>query len=182
MAEDVERRGLDNVAADQQARAEIASSLQAIAFDYLRAQSAKATATELIRAAVELDSRGAAEDSLRLAFDGAVANAFAGYVLDRIEPDAFAGQRLDLVRKYQIEYRQAGEELDLDPGPEFERADDARRKSARLVGLTTLVIAAALFVTLAQVGRLGPPLLYLGAGILVLVAGGSLLLVLGLGT
>jgi hypothetical protein len=173
-AEDIDRMGIADRVAEQQERAKISAGLQDTFVDYLQAQAALARAAALVNEA----ARAAAAERDPLLAQAAADHAFARSRLDEIDADAFASgrnSRLDLRRKWEIEYRLSEQRLDLDPRPEFAAADRSRTRSERLVGLTALLIAAALFFTLAQVVRRGPTRLYLGGGLAVMVAAVSLL-------
>lgn len=83
---------------------------------------------------------------------------------------------LDLEAKRQADWTSASYGQDLDPAPEMARAADLRSKSQRLVGLTAFFIAAALFLTLAEVSRRPRvEILYWYGGVVVLVASTTLL-------
>ena len=91
--------------------------------------------------------RGRATEALA----DADAAAAAAYVIDAdaVRPDG----SLDLEAERAAEWGLASDVQDLDPAPETARAADLRAKSQRLVGLTAFLIAAALFLTLAEVSR-----------------------------
>jgi len=98
-------------------------------------------------------------------------------VHDYVDPDALRPDgTLDLARKFDIEWSLASSQHDIDPEPEFALSDSLKRRSERLVGLTALLIAAALFFTLAQVSRSSRrSSVYLAGGSVVLVAATGLL-------
>jgi hypothetical protein len=160
----------DTVAAEQQ-KAVIESVLGSIEFTYARKASLEAMAASL-----RGESETAAEESAgRLTAQADAYQAAADSLLidaDALRPDG----SLDLQAKRDIEWALVADRLDLDPAPEWAEADAQRAKAERLVGLTALLIAAALFLTLAQVGR-NPRArsLYLNGGVAVMVAATILL-------
>jgi hypothetical protein len=93
---------------------------------------------------------------------------------DALRPDG----SLDLEAKRAVEWGLASDVQDLDPAPEMARAADLRAKSQRLVGLTAFLIAAALFLTLAEVSRNSRiEILYWNGGVAVLAVAAVLLIV-----
>lgn len=123
-------------------------TLLATQYDYMRKTSLTALAVELREQA----ATATPEDALRLnaqamAYEVAAAN-------QPIDPDAFGPDGvLDLEAKYDLEWFAATSRQDLDPAPEFAAAGNYRLKAERIVGVTALFVAAALFLTLAQVSR-----------------------------
>lgn len=72
----------------------------------------------------------------------------------QVDPDALdPGGNLDLEAKFDIEWQSAASRQDLDPVPEFADADRLRGRQERIVGITALFVAAALFLTLSRVAR-----------------------------
>jgi hypothetical protein len=162
----------DTVAAEQQ-RAAIETIVGSIEFGYARRLALQESASAL-RAEAET---AAPETAARLtALAAAQEAAAAAYVIDAdaLAPDG----SLDLEAKRQVEWGLAASQQDLDPAPEMARAADLRVKSQRLVGLTAFLIAAALFLTLAEVSR-NPrvEILYWHGGAAVLVVSAVLLTV-----
>jgi hypothetical protein len=170
-AEDAEREGFANVAAREQARSEIGSSLNASLFYFLTTKSYEAQAEQLKRES----GRAASDDAARLADQAKAYKGLADVSVAAVENALSPDGSLDLGRQFDIEMSQAERERDLDPGPEFAEADDLNTKSQRLVGISAFLIAGALFFTFAQVARRGQPRLYLAGGLMVLVAATSLL-------
>lgn len=143
-----ERKALSDERTAAQRQAVIRSGLASIEFDFMR-QSTHRTLAAGLRA----EAAGASpEDAARLEAEAAGHTAAANAIF--IDPDALdpAGA-LDLEAKYDIEWSLARGQLDLDPNPEFADADRARAKQERIVGATALLVAAALFLTLARVSR-----------------------------
>lgn len=168
-----ERRAFaDTVAAEQQ-RAGIETVVGSIEFAYARRLALRESAAALRSAAEEA---GAAESARLRALAAAQEAAADAYVIDAdaLRPDG----ALDLEAKRQVEWALAAGVQDLDPAPEMARAADLRSKSQRLVGLTAFLIAAALFLTLAEVTR-NPRVetLYWYGGVAVLSVAGILLIV-----
>jgi hypothetical protein len=163
----------DTVAAEQQREA-IQSVLGSIEFTYARRQALQSAAaalhTEAGRAAD--DAEAARLEALAGAYQ-ATADAFV-IDADALGPDG----ALDLEAKRQVEWALAASTQDLDPQPELAAAQDLRTKSERLVLLTAFLIAAALFLTLAEVSRNpGVAILYWHGGAAVLTVSAVLLLV-----
>lgn len=162
----------DTVAAEQQ-RAAIETIVGSIEFSYARRLALQQSAASLRAEAGTAEP----EEAARLtALAAAQEAAAAAYLIDAdaLAPDG----SLDLEAKRQVEWGLATSQQDLDPAPEMERAADLRAKSQRLVGLTAFLIAAALFLTLAEVSR-NPhvELLYWHGGVAVLAVSAVLLVI-----
>ena len=84
---------------------------------------------------------------------------------------------LALDRAFKIEWASAESTQDLDPAPELAAAEASRGRAERLVGLAALMIAAAFFLTLAQISKTRAHLLYFGGGVGVFVVATALLAV-----
>ena len=138
----------DTVAAEQQ-RALIESDLGVIELAYARRAALEAAAEALrAQAAGSADPAEAARlTALAVSYEAAAEGFFVDE--DALRPDG----TLDLEAKRAVEWGLANDLADLDPGPEAAQADAYRAKAQRLVGLTALLIAAALFLTLAEVSR-----------------------------
>lgn len=166
-ASDADRKGFaDNVAEIQQ-RAGILIQSDAILLDFVRMQAyqdeAEALRTQAKTATVD--------DGARLEAQADADEKLAEFLRRTIDPDAIRPDgTLDLRRKFDVEFELARSQQDLDPAPEFALADTMRTKSERLVGLTALFIAAALFLTLAQVSKARARQLYFGGGLIVMVS------------
>ena len=133
----------DTVAAEQQ-RVTIDSVLGSIEIAYTERASLVAMADSLRERA----GQASGEEGVRLR---ALADAYQSTAgsfsidADALRPDG----TLDLEAKSQIEWALAQDRQDLDPAPELAVSESLRAKSERLVGLTALMIAGALFLTLA---------------------------------
>jgi hypothetical protein len=162
----------DTVAAEQQ-HAAIETIVGSIEFSYARRLALQESATSLRAEAETAEPEAAARLTALAAAQEAAA---AAYVIDAdaLAPDG----SLDLEAKRQVEWGLASSQQDLDPAPEMARAADLRARSQRLVGLTAFLIAAALFLTLAEVTR-NPrvEILYWHGGVAVLVVSAVLLIV-----
>jgi hypothetical protein len=172
-ASDADRKGFsDNVAQTQQ-RAAILIRSDAILIDFVRMHAYDDEAVALRKQA-----EGApAGDAARLEAQADSDQKLAQLIRTTIDPDAIRPDgSLDLTRKFQIEFELAKSQQDLDPDPDFALSDRMRSRSERLVGLTALFIAAALFLTLAQVSRTRARRLYFGGGLVVLLVSTAFLL------
>jgi hypothetical protein len=162
----------DTVAAEQQ-RAAIETIVGSIEFSFARRRALQESAAALRAEAEGAEPAAAARLTVLAAAQEAAA---AVYVIDAdaLAPDG----TLDLEAKRQVEWGLASSQQDLDPAPELARAADLRARSQRLVGLTAFLIAAALFLTLAEVTR-NPrvEVLYWHGGVAVLVVSAVLLIV-----
>jgi hypothetical protein len=162
----------DTVAAEQQ-RVTIDSVLGSIEIAYTERASLVAMADSLRERA----GRASGEEGARLlALADAYRSTADSFVIDAdaLRPDG----TLDLEAKSQIEWALAQDRQDLDPAPELAVAESLKSKSEQLVGLTALMIAGALFLTLAQVSRnRRVQRLYLNGGVAVLVVATVLLVV-----
>jgi hypothetical protein len=172
-ASSAERKAFADAVAAEQQRAAIETVVGSIEITYARRAALQEAA-----AALRQRAEGAAQDEvaqlavLADAYEAAAAQAV-------IDADALAADgSLDLEAKRQVEWARAASTQDLDPEPEMAEAENLRAKSERLVGLTALFIAAALFLTLAQVSR-RPRVaaLFWHGGLVVLVVSAVLLLV-----
>ena len=171
---DADRKGFADALAAEQARAGIDGSLDDTIFAYLRGRMYQLLAEGLDEQATASDP--ADEARLRAAADSyqQLSDLSMEFIAaDALRPDG----SLDLERAYDIEWALATSEQDLDPAPEFEAADEANTRSEQLIGLTGLLIAAAMFFTLAQVSRSKAYVLFLVGGGLVLIASTGLLVV-----
>jgi hypothetical protein len=172
-AGDADRKGFaDNVARTQQ-RAAILIQTDAILLDFVRMRAYEDRAEALRTEAAEAGP----DDAARLEAQADADVKLAELIRTTIDPDALRPDgSLDLRRKFQLEFRLASGQQDLDPGPDFALADRMKSKAERLVGLTALFIAAALFLTLAQVSRTGAARrTYFAGGLGVLVTATALL-------
>jgi len=162
----------DSVAAERQ-HAVIDTVVDSIESAYARRAALQGAATALRSRAAEV---GEADAARFVALAEAYEATAAGFIIDTdaLAPDG----SLDLQAKREVEWAQAEHAQDLDPGPEMAEAGSLRGKSERLVGLTALLIAAALFLTLAQVSR-RPRVaeLFWNGGVAVLVVSTVLLIV-----
>jgi hypothetical protein len=163
---------VDTVAAEQQ-RAGIETVVGSIEFAYARRQALQSAAAAL---RAEAETATPEEAGRLLALAAAEEAAAAAYVIDAdaLRPDG----SLDLDAKREVEWGLAADQWDLDPAPEMARAAGLRLKAQRLVGLTAFLIAAALFLTLAEVSRSRRvESLYWHGGVAVLVVSAVLLIV-----
>jgi len=163
----------DTLAAEQQT-ARIETELASTEFTYARRRALEAAANAL-RQADAADAAGAAQlDALAGAYEVAAASLLGFISTDAI--DAEGG--LDLEAMEQAEWSLVEDLQDLDPAEELAEGESLRTKSQRLVGLTALLIAAALFLTLAEVSRRPRvAILYWRGGLLVLATSVVLLIV-----
>ncbi|MFH1329492.1 MAG: hypothetical protein ABIJ48_02365 [Actinomycetota bacterium] len=172
-ASGAERRAFaDTVAAEQQ-RAAIETVVGSIEFGYARRLALQESAAAL---RAEAEASGPDEAARLIALAAAQEASAAAYVIDAdaLRPDG----SLNVEAKREVEWGLASDLQDLDPGPEMARAADLRAKSQRLVGLTAFLIAAALFLTLAEVSRHPrPAALYWHGGVTVLAVAAVLLII-----
>jgi hypothetical protein len=176
---DADRKGFDDSVARARAEAGIRANLAAIVLDYGRARSYEAQAKAIHRQAHD----AAPQDRTRLVAMAEAAERLEKVARDSIDPDALrTNGKLNLGRKFQLDLRLQESTQDLDAKPEFQKSDKLSQKSERLVGLTALLVGAALFFTLAQVSRRRVYLVYLVTGIVVLVVSTSLLITVELTT
>ncbi len=173
-AADADRKGFaDNVAGTQQ-RAAILIRSDGILLDYVRMHAYQDRAAALRTQA----QTASPDDAARLGVEADADQKLAELLRSTIDPDAIRPDgTLDLRRKFQIEFALAASQQDLDPAPDFALSDRMRTKAEHLIGLTALFIAAALFLTLAQVSRTQARRLYFIGGLAVLVGTSVLLLV-----
>jgi hypothetical protein len=168
-----ERRAFADAVAAEQQRAAIETVVGSIEFGYARRLALQESAAAL---RAEAEVAGPDEAARLSALAAAHEAASSSYVIDAdaLRPDG----SLDLEAKREVEWGLASGVQDLDPAPEMARAADLRAKSQRLVGLTAFFIAAALFLTLAEVSR-HPRIeaLYWHGGAAVLVVAAVLLIV-----
>jgi hypothetical protein len=180
--DNAERKALTESLANERVRSSIRSDLQDTLQKYQDAQVYFALSRAL-RARV---AGAAPADAARLRAlakaDEQLGSARIGLL--RSHTDAIrADGTLDLAREFQLRYANEKSTTDLDPRPEYRISDHQATKSERLVGLTAMLIAAAFFFTLAQVGRRREVIpLYLGGGLVVMVAATVLLLLVVFGT
>lgn len=177
--EDSERKGFADSVANEQAAAQIRSGLQDTLLSYERAQFYRAQAIAFRKRA----ARAPAADGARLRAQATAQEGLAKVVLGTIDRDALRPDgSLDLKRKFQLDYTLAKSAQDIDSKPDFARSDSFSTKSERLVGLTAMLIAAAFFFTLAQVTRRRTKPLYVGGGLIVLVAATVLFVIVEVAT
>jgi hypothetical protein len=164
----------DTLAAEQQT-ARIETELASTEFTYARRRSLEAAASALRIQADAADAAGAAQlDTLAGAYEAAAATLLGFISTDAIDTDG----DLDLEAMEQAEWSLVEDLQDLDPAEESAEGESLRTKSQRLVGLTALLIAAALFLTLAEVSRRPRvAILYWRGGLLVLATSVVLLIV-----
>lgn len=169
-----ERRAFANTLAAEQEGARIETDLASVEFT-----SARVTALEAAAAALRAETDGsvaagaAALAALADAYDAA-ATSLGLFVTVEVRPDG----TLDLEAARAEQWALAEDLQDLDPTEETAAAEHLRAKSQRLVGLTALLIAAALFLTLAEVSRRRVVAdLYWRGGVLVLATSVVLLIV-----
>jgi hypothetical protein len=171
-AGDADRKGFDDSVARARAEAGIRANLASIVLDYGRARSYGAQAKAIRRQARD----AAPQDRPRLVAIAEATERLEKVARDSIDPDALRPNgSLDLARKFDLELNLQESTQDLDFKPEFAKSDKLSQKSERLVGLTALLVGAALFFTLAQVSRRRVYVLYLMTGIVVLVVATSFL-------
>lgn len=147
-ASSAEHKALGDERTAAQRQAVIRSYLATIEFDYMRQATHRALAAQLREEAAAAGS----DDAARLEAEASGHEAAANGIF--IDPDALdADGSLDLGAKYDLEWSLARSQFDLDPNPEFLEADRLRARQERIVGATALFVVAALFLTLARVGR-----------------------------
>jgi hypothetical protein len=169
-----DRKGFADTIAREQQQAIITSSLDHTLFQFLRARSYSTQSDKLRRAA----GKAAGTDASGLQAQSNAYQAVAENIDTTVSEDALAEDgSLALQRAFQIEWANASSTQDLDPAPEFAAAEASRTRAERLVGLTALMIAAAFFLTLAQISKTRAHLLYFGGGVGVLVVATALLAV-----
>ena len=169
-----DRKGFADTIAQEQQRAIITSSLDRTLFQFLRARSYSTQSDKLRRAA----GNAAGTDAPSLQTQSEAYEAVAESIDTTVSDDALAEDgSLALDRAFQIEWANARSTQDLDPAPEFAAAEASRTRAERLVGLTALMIAAAFFLTLAQISKTRAHVLYFGGGVGVLVVATALLTV-----
>jgi hypothetical protein len=169
---DAERKGFDDAIAAEQARANIEGSLDETMFAFLRGRMYESLAEGLQEEADE----AARADRVRLEAQAESYRQLGELSMEFVASDAIrADGSLDLERAFDIEWALASSQADLDPAPEFAEADESHDRSEQLVGLTALLIGAAMFFTLAQVARSRAYVLYLVGGCAVLVVATGLL-------
>jgi hypothetical protein len=167
-----DRTGVATTLAQTQQRAGILVRADAVLFDYVRMHSYRDEAADL-RAQ---KATASPEDAARLEVLAAADERVERTLRSSLDPDAIRPDgSLDLRRMFQIEYALAASNQDLDPRPHFAIADRKRSKAEHLVGLTMLFIAAALFLTIAQMSRSSAGRLYLFGGVAVLACATVLL-------
>jgi len=177
-ADELDRAGFRQTAADVQVRSEIfqttiASSLA----DYTHWLSNTAHAQALGDSAKELPGRASQQLRLEAKADRSVARS-AWLSIDGPARGAKEGSlTLDRAQRTAYLTERADKKLDLDPGPEFRQANRTRTKAERLAGLAALLLVAALLFTLAQVVRRRAFRLPLSLGLINLVVWTTLALV-----
>lgn len=169
-----ERRAFANTLAAEQEGSRIESELASVEFTHARCTALEAAADALREQAGGLEgAEGAALVALADAHDAA-ATLLRLFVTAEVGPYG----SLDLEGARAEQWALAGDLQDLDPSEETSAAEHLRAKSQRLVGLTALLIAAALFLTLAEVSRRRVVAdLYWRGGLVVLAASAVLLIV-----
>ena len=173
-AGDADRKGFADTIAREQERAVISSSLDSTLFQFLRARSYSTQSDKLRRAA----RNAAGSDAAGLQAESDAYGSVAESINTTVPADAVAEDgSLALDRAFQIEWASAESAQDLDPAPEFAASEASRGRAERLVGLAALLIAAAFFLTLAQISKTRAHLLYFGGGVGVLVVATALLVV-----
>lgn len=172
-ATDTERKAFDDEVARERARAAVLNSLDATFSSYIRSEEERRRAEELRNKAKTVSGSERAQLLAEAeAFDSLADINVSGIRVDSLRPDG----TLDLERAFEIEWDQAQRAEDLDPEPDFVAADDALEKSEQLIGLTALMIAAAFFLTLAEISKTVAHRLYFFGGTGVLVIASVLLL------
>lgn len=169
-----ERQAFDNTLAAQQESSRIETELASLEFTHARCTALEAAADAWRTQAGGLGDPGEATvAALADAYDAA-ATSLRLFVTVEVLPDG----SLDLAGARAERWALAGDLQDLDPQEETAAAESLRAKSQRLVGLTALIIAAALFLTLAEVSRRRLVAdLYWRGGIVVLAASVVLMIV-----
>lgn len=170
-----ERRAFANILAVEQQDSRIETELASLEFTHARRTALEAAASALRTQAASVEAAEAPSlEALADAYEAAAA-ALAQFIsADAVGPDG----SLDLEGMRESQWALAADLTDLDPSEETAEAETLRNKSQRLVGLTALLIAAALFLTLAEVSRRRRVAdLYWRGGVVVLVAAAVLLIV-----
>jgi hypothetical protein len=177
-AGDADRKGFDDSVARARAEAGIRANLAAIVLDYGRARAYGEQAKAIRRQA----RNAAPEDRPKLIAIAQATERLEKVAHDSIDSDAIRPNgTLDLKRKFELEINLQESTQDLDAKPEFRKSDNLSTKAERLVGLTALLVGAALFFTLAQVSRRRVYLVYLVTGAVVLFLSTSLLVIVEIG-
>ncbi|MPZ68852.1 MAG: hypothetical protein GEU71_04920 [Actinobacteria bacterium] len=169
-----ERKAFDDEVARERARAAVLNSLDSTFSSYIRSEEERRRAEELRSTAKAVAGSERAQFLAEAdAYDNLADINVAGIRVDSLRPDG----TLDLERAFEIEWDQAQRAEDLDPEPDFAAADKSLEKSEQLIGLTALMIAAAFFLTLAEISKTVAHRVYFfgGTGVLVIA---SVLLVL----
>jgi hypothetical protein len=139
----------DTVAAELQG-AVLETQLASVEFTYARVAALEARAEPLEEAAAAAEG----DEAARLEALAGAYRSTADGLRPFIDADALAADGslgLEGARRTRLDL--AGDFQDLDPGPEEAAIADYRAKAGRLVGLTALLVSAALFFTLAEVSR-----------------------------
>jgi hypothetical protein len=173
-------QGFANSVANQQAQATIRGSVTSELLEYERARSDQAQAVALRQQA----KKAAPADASRLRVQAALDADLATKIIGTLDPDAFGpGHVFDPYKEFEINYTNQKQSTDFDSTAEFAIASRQATKADRLVGLTVLLIAAAFFLTLAQVSsRRATANVYLGGGVAVLVTSTVLLVLVVVAT
>lgn len=168
-----ERRAFANTLAAQQESSRIETELASLEFTHSRRTALQAAADALrARAGVVEGAEAAQAAALADAYESA-AGALGLFVTAEVRPDG----SLDLEALRAEQWALAADLQDLDPAEETAAAQALRSRSQRLVGLTALLITAALFLTLAGVSRRQRvAVLYWRGGVLILAASVVLLI------
>jgi hypothetical protein len=174
-AASAERKGFAELVASRREQARIRARLDATLFDYMRAKAYGEQARLLRRQAIGASR----EDAARLRSEATALAEVSRTIGTYVDPDAVDDEdELVLSQKFLLDYEHAKTLADLDPKLEFDEADEASEKSEWLVLTTTGMIAAAFFLTLAQVARTRDRrarAIFLGAGIAVMLAAAAAL-------
>lgn len=170
-----ERWAFANTLTAEQQDSRIETELASLEFTHARRTALEAAATALRAQADGMEAAEAAPlEALADAYEAAAATLAQFISADAVGPDG----RLDLEGMREAQWALAADLADLDPSEETAEAESLRNKSQRLVGLTALLIAAALFLTLAEVSRRRLVAdLYWRGGVVVLAAAVVLLMV-----
>jgi hypothetical protein len=170
-----ERRAFADALAAQQESSRIETELTSAEFTYARRTALEAAAGALRSQAAGADGSGGAQmAALADAYEAAAGDLSLFISADAVAPDG----TLDLEAMRAVQLSVAENLQDLDPAQETAEADSLRIRSERLVGLTALLIAAALFLTLAEVSRRRRvAILYWRGGVLVLAVSVALFVV-----
>ncbi len=169
-----ERWAFANTLTAEQQGSRIETELASLEFTHARRTALEAAATALRSQADGVEAGAASLEALADAYEAAAATLAQFISADAVGPDG----RLDLEGMREAQWALAADLADLDPSEETAEAESLRSKSQRLVGLTALLIAAALFLTLAEVSRRRRVAdLYWRGGVVVLAAAVVLLMV-----